>query len=187
MSKKILNRKILSITLIAVLAIVVISGCTAPKEVHTINYNGRIITFRADLNKARLVPVSPDEITLKNLFLNSSVNTINLTFVDNTTENGFYAVGAYELTYKLTLIKNDLGLNYNVSVTPVESPEQLVPMNNTVYVFFAGPSQSDETSVKVEDNKVFVNARSFAEINRKYTDLDLAVDKILLILMEDAS
>jgi hypothetical protein len=183
----IMNKKLISITLLAVLAIVIISGCTAPEEVHTLNYNGRLTSFRADLNKARLVPVHPSESVIEPLFLNPSVKTINLTFVDNFTENGFYAVGAYELTYKLTIIKNTLGLNYNITVTPVESPDQMIPLNDTVYIFLAGPSQSDETSVRVVDNKVFVNARSFAEINRKYTDLDLSIDKILLLLMEDKS
>lgn len=164
--------------------ILMICGCISQyRPVHSIEYNGMITTFRADLNKASLVPVYPNEEALKNLIFSKHLEVINITFVPNSAENGFYAVGSFELSYKLGLIRQARGLNYSVNATPVNNASELADLDRTVYIFLAGPSQANETSVRVEGNTIYISGASIEQENRKYTDIDLAIDKMLLVLM----
>ena len=42
---------------------------------------------------------------------------------------------------------------------------------------------SDETSVTLKDNIIYIKGKDFSEVDRKYTDLDLATGKFLMVLM----
>jgi len=174
------------ILIIPILLGVLVSGCIFQEaEIHSIEYDGLITHFRADLNKARLVPVYPGEGELRNLVFDEGLEIINITFIDIQKENGFYAVGSFELGYKLNLIKNAEDLDYVVNASIVTSREDLVPVDGMLYIFLAGPSLADETSVRLEDGVIVLSGRSFEEVNRRYGDLDLSIDKLLLILMEE--
>lgn len=117
-------------------------------------------------------------------------------------------VSSYELTFKLVIIYKYYfqGLG-TINVTENQDSQetclyfsqtkrtvciQSVSLNSTSEItsnefehaiLLLGPSQTNETSVRVEDNIIKVSGKSFEEDTRKYTDLDLAVDKILLVLM----
>ena len=52
-------------------------------------------------------------------------------------------------------------------------------------VLLLGPSQTNQTFVTVRGFVITAEGSDFSKVNRTYTDLDLAVDKIILTLMED--
>ena len=167
-----------------ILMIVFLSGCISqPVPNHKLEYNGISTTFRADITKALLVPVYSDEVQLKDLLLNKNISSINVTFIANDSENKYYAVGAFEIGYKLSLVKQKENLNYTVNATEILSLDDMIPLENTVYVFLAGPSQANETRVDINISIITVSARNLEKPYGKYTDLDLSIDKMLLSVM----
>jgi hypothetical protein len=150
-------------------------------------FAGVTLHFRANLNEAKNIPVYPDEESLKKVLLNPDVLGIGIAFIPNETENPYYLADAYELAYKLTIINK----YYFQRVKPIAT----IPLNDTTEVFdFAsyerpvilllGPSQTGVTAVTVRGFVIFAEGENFSEVERTYTDLDLAVDKILLVLMD---
>jgi hypothetical protein len=179
-----MNRKILIVPIL--LTVILFSACISQYEQsHTLRYDGSYTDFRSDLNKARLVPVYPSESVLKELILTPDLQQINITFIDNRTENGYYAAAAFEIGNKLTRIKIANNLDYTINASIITSVEDMIPIDGMVYLFLSGPSQSNETSVLVDNSIVFLSCKEFGDPSRKYSDLDLSVGKMLITIMED--
>lgn len=77
----------------------------------------------------------------------------------------------------------------------VEKCFKSLPLNSTSEAFqmssqyepvilLLGPLQTNLTLVSVRDYVITAEGKDFSEVNRTYTDLDLSVDKILLVLMD---
>jgi hypothetical protein len=67
---------------------------------------------------------------------------------------------------------------------PVNSTDELNSNPMEPVILLLGPSHADQTAVSIYDFLITLEGESFEEVDRKYTDLDLAVDKMLLVLME---
>ncbi len=169
----------------SLILIILVSLCISTNPFQR-EFAGVTLHFRANLNEAKNVPVYPNEESLKNTLLNPDVSRIKIAYIPNETENPYYLADAYELAYKLTIINE----YYFQKVKPIIT----LPLNKTTQAFdFAsydepvilllGPSQTNLTAVTVRGYVIFVEGKSFLEINRTYTDLDLSVDKVLLVLM----
>lgn len=166
-----------------VLAIILISGCAS--NPYQMNFAGNDIVFRANLLKAREIRVYPDEQALKQLLLSPDIEKIKIAFVSNDEENGFFAVASYELGFKLTKAYTFYYQKNPVfESTPINSTAELKPSKTEPILFLLGPKTgANQTAVTVKDNLVVLEGKDFSEINRRYTDLDLAVDKLLLAIM----
>ena len=66
---------------------------------------------------------------------------------------------------------------------PINSTDELVPTSIEPIILLLGPSHTNNTLVSVKDNLITLEGSNFTEIGRKYTDLDLAVDKMLLVIL----
>jgi hypothetical protein len=169
-------------------------------------YAGDVRNFRANLNEARKVSVYPDEDTIRSILLNPEVYKINIAFFPNETENSFYLVTTFEITNKMTIVFRHL-LGEEVQIFEDEDGStcvifypnrqvrcfKSVPINSTdelnsnpvePSILLLGPSHANQTAVSVYDFMITLEGESFEEVNRTYTYLDLAVDKMLLVLME---
>ena len=182
-----LSRPYYSVLIIIIL--ILISGCIQ-KQVNEKEreFAGETLHFRANLTEADLVPVYPDENYVKGLFFKPKLGKIQIAFIPKDGENGFYGVAGYELAYKLVKINQ---YYFQQTVIPVEtlqlnSTGEINKLTNEegMNILMLGPSNAKETSVKVEGNLVILSGVDFSEVDRDYTDLDLAVDKFLLILMD---
>jgi len=150
-------------------------------------FAGIKINFRANLDEAQKIPVYPDEKGLIFTLLDNNVKEIGIAYIPNDTENAFYAAASYELTFKLTVINKYYfdQVKYIDSI-PVNSTEEAFNISNNTrpIIMLLGPSNANSTSVNVNGYLIIAQGKSFGETNEKpYTDLDLAVDKILLVLM----
>lgn len=198
------------IALVALVAAIVLiayfSGMTQVSEdPYSLYYDGEKRLFRGNLIEANKTPVYPSEEAISNIILNPEVYKIQIAYIPNSTENAFYLTASYELTMKLGLIYRhyftsqpqvfkdidnstcmlfyeDMQTRCFKSVA-INSTDELVPTPVEPVILLLGPSQEDQTSVRVENNLIILSGASIDESNRTYTDLDLAADKMLLVLM----
>lgn len=167
--------------------------------------------FRANLIEAEKIPVYPNSNSLKNVFLESNVNKINIYYIDGK-ENGFYGTSAMEFTIKMGLIykyynggegytfgdgnkenclyfyKTEKSVCFDIEA--LESADNISSIKSSpssIAVLLLGPPFSSKTAITADNYTVTVEGKSFDETNRQYTDLDLAVDKLLLVLMKENS
>ena len=175
------------------------------KDPNSLYYEGENRVFRANLIEANKTPVYPNEASVANLLLSPEVYKIQIAYIPNVTENAFYLTASYEITSKLGLVYrhyytsqpevfkdsdnsscllfyDDMQTRCFKSVA-INSTDELVPTPVEPVILLLGPSQEDFTAVNVENNMIKLSGASIDESNRTYTDLDLAVDKMLLILM----
>ncbi|MCD6476866.1 MAG: hypothetical protein J7K26_01715 [Candidatus Aenigmarchaeota archaeon] len=174
------------IALLGIILIIMISGCIG-SPVTKYEFAGKTLNFRADLREAEKINVYPDEQTLWNMLMGPYVRIIHIGFYPNDTENPYYTVAAYELSYKLQYI-NDVYWGPNqVEIKPMilNSTKDLMLANEVEpIILMLGPSKANETSIRIDNYLITVSGKDFSEIDRTYTDLDLAVDKLLLVLMK---
>jgi hypothetical protein len=173
--------------LVLLLVVVVISSGCVTQNPYRLNIGGKDIDFRANLNEAKKVPVYPSELEIKKALLGTDVEKVRIAFISNDTENSYYAVDGFEISYKLGTIYN---IVFGQSL-PIES----FVANNTAeifanatakepIIFMKGPGAgATKTQVTLVNNTIIVEGPDLTEEGRDYTDLDLAVDKLLLVLL----
>jgi len=180
------------------LLVVLIAGCIGQIDDNQLTgyrmtYAGQTLTFRANLQEASAVSIN-DPNAARQMLFDLNVKKIYIAYLPsdksfvsvtgNATYNGLYRVVGMELAGKLGAI---WGANFHEYV-PVEA----VALNSTaeaaslatpetpVILVEAGASV---TEVEVGDNMIAVRGANLDEVGRDYTDLDLAADKLLLVMM----
>lgn len=167
---------ILSITLMLLVA-----GCVAQSSPNRRAFGSTHLNFRANLDNASAVPIYPSEDVLLQTLYDPGIKQIHIAYIPNDTENGYYAVTGYELAYKLVFgYKAFFGEAPNVSALELNTtPEQPAP--DVVIIWMRGPGAgANQTDVMVIDNIITVEGANLSSEERKYTDLDLAADRLLL-------
>jgi hypothetical protein len=194
---------VLALIVVAIVYFLNVTQITA--DPYILYYDGNTMHFRGNIIEANKTPVYPSEESVKDLLLSPDVYKIQIAYVPNESENAYYLAMTYEITSKLSLVyrhyytgqvqtfKDTDGssclLFYDDTQTrcfksvAINSTQDLVPTPVEPAIILTGPSRANETSVNVENNVITLSGRSFDESNRTYTDLDLSVDKMLLILM----
>lgn len=167
--------------------------------------------FRANLIEAEKVPVYPDSNNLRNVFLGGNVSKINIYYIDGK-ENGFYGTSGMEFTIKMGLIykyynggegytfgegnrenclyfyKTEKSVCFDIeALKNAGNISSIKSSPSSIAVVMLGPPFSGKTAVTANNYTITVEGKSFDETNRQYTDLDLAVDKLLLVLMKETS
>lgn len=179
-------KKIILLTLL----VIFISGCVEPYNPFQREFAGIKLNFRANLDEARNVPVYSNETSLRDVILNENVEEIGLAYIPNDTVNSFYLAASYELAYKLTVInKYYFNKTKPIDSIPVNSSSEALFMASVQkpIIMLLGPSETNSTLVNVSESFIEVQGKSFDETNRTYNDLDLATDKLLLVLMENSA
>lgn len=173
--------------------IVLIAGCAeTPQDPFQRTFGGVDLHFRANLNEAENVPVYPNETALRSVLLNKNVEEIGIAYIPNDTENSYYLAASYELAYKLTII-NRYYFNETKTIDsiPVNSSLEALSMASfqKPIIMLMGPPETNQTLVNVVGYLITVQGNSFeeSELNRTYNELDLATDKLLLVLMNEIS
>ncbi len=175
------------------------------KDAYSLYYAGDTRHFRANLFEANKTVVYPYEDAIKNVLLNPNVYKIDIAYIPNETENANYLASSFEITNKLGLVyrnyfdeqpsvfKDDDGsscmLFFQEKKTkcfkslPINSTDELIPTDVEPAILLLGPSRTNQTGVTVKGNLITLEGKDFSQVNRNYNDLDLMVDKILLVLM----
>ncbi len=178
------------------------------KEIHEMRYGNLLLHFRADLRKAANVPVIPSETVVRKMLLSENLHKVTIALPDVKFHAGYYGAAAFELSFKLTVIYNSLYsmfshpkvfekenatcLYYADSLKEIcigkiifSNIRELKAKKGEVIIALLGGGYANTTSVRAfpEKNLILVEGRSVNETGRGYTDLDLAVDKLLLVLI----
>jgi hypothetical protein len=175
------------------------------RDPYSLYYEGDARNFRANLFEANKTPVYPNENAIKNILLNPEVYKIYIAFFPNESENAFYAATSFEISNKLGLVYRHYykGQTENFKdedesscmlfsedeqircfkSLPINSTDELVPTTIEPVILLLGPSHANQTAVTVNNNLIILEGKNFSEIDRNYNDLDLATDKMLLVLM----
>lgn len=173
------------IYIILILSIVLISGCV---DNYQKTYAGETFHFRADLSEAQKVNVIPDEQAIVDLLLRENIQKINIAFIPNETENAYYGAASFEIGFKLTVVYHNLfNKTIEMESLPLNTTDQAKLFSSPAepVILLLGPSQTDQTLVTVSENLITLEGKSFDEEERTYNDLDLATDKMILVLMEE--
>ena len=137
------------------------------------NYKGTLLKFRTDLREAKKVYVYPNETSIGYLLWKSNPKNVTIVF-KNTNDIKLTSVEAFEIAYKLQLAYLKENANVKISAEEVKSFRNL-PHNST-FIALLPPSISNETSVKVKDNIIFISGKTQKEF-------DLAVVKFLTVFL----
>lgn len=175
------------------------------KDAYSLYYAGDTRHFRANLFEANKTAVYPNEDAIKNVLLNPNVYKIDIAYIPNETENANYLASSFEITNKLGLVyrnyfneqpsvfKDEDGstcmLFYQEKQTrcfkslPINLTSEAVSTDVEPIILLLGPSMANQTGVTVKNSLIVLEGKDFSQTNRNYNDLDLAVDKMLLVLM----
>jgi len=182
------------IIILAILVIMLTSACIgqAKSSPYKLGFSGTTLTFRANLEEAAKTPVN-DIKGLRDLFLDPNVEGVQLAYVPNQsaaprggTITGFYLVDGYELAYKLTAIYGTyFGEAVPVTTLTLNSTGEALNFatKETPVILMQAGQGPTEVRLSSDDSIVYVSGADMTQDGRDYTDLDLAVDKLLLVLM----
>lgn len=173
-------------TILLIFLVVAISGCIA--DPYKARIGDRDVQFRSDLNEARRISIYPDESAARSLLLDPQKLTVGVVYVSNNYSiNGYYFADAWEFEFKFTkIIKERIGVAKNLvtlNITDISELETVKEENELDAIVFL-EAFSNETSVRIDGDIVYVRGKDMSQQpRRKYTDLDLAVDRLLLALL----
>jgi len=171
-----LTVKRITILIISLILLVLIVYKLSYKPITKINYFGRIFEFRDDIKLAKKVRATPDEKAIHNLFWNESLKRITIVFKPIESQTGYYAVEAFELSNKLSLMYLLNGRKIGFESENVTSYENITSNQNELKIILIHPLLTNKTLIEAKDNLVFVFARN-------ERDFDLATIKLILIAM----
>lgn len=154
-------------------------------------FAGLTLNFRANLNEAEKINVYPNETVLRDVILNNNVEEIGIAFIPDEFENSYYLAASYDLAYKITVVnKYYFNIAKPIDSIPVNSSLEALSLatSKKPIIMLVGPSKTDSTLVNVVGYFITAQGKSFEkESEKSYNDLDLAVGKILLVLMKQTS
>ncbi len=197
-------------------AVILISACISGGAVYSIKFAGTDVNFRADLTKAEKVLLEPGPEEVRKVFFENPVELVRIAFVPSEENNGFYSVAGFELQYKTVLaykqfiftdnaiFQKELGKDCvyfekrfsGAVATQRRICFEVLILNETSEAFSLANESApiilmeagaEGTKVSVENNVVRIMGKDMSQNNRKYTDLDLAADKFLLVLLNESA
>lgn len=177
MVKIAINRKQLIIFIVIIVCVAVVARVylTLPRPITTYNLDGLEFKFRADLRQANNIPVYPDEEAIRDIIWNPEIQTLTIAYV-NSSDNTIVAANAFEITYKLKLIYLILNLDVNITGEEVNSYSNLTATSENPIIALIPPIFTSETLVKVEDNIIYIKAKT-------YEEFDLTTVKVLMVAL----
>lgn len=200
-------KALIAIIIVITVAGILLYGFQPTQNPYQKEFGGETRNFRANLIEAEKVPVYPGADALRVVFLSGNVSKITLYFPEDN-ESGFYIAPVMEFIVKMGTIykyyRGDEGFLFGdegrenclyfyadgSSVCFESKPVKTIDASNIASseqnpaILLLGPPFSNKTAVTITNNMITVEGKSFDETNRKYTDLDLATDKLLLELMK---
>ncbi len=183
------------IMITALILITVSASMCLEKEVsgtYEYNYYGTEMKFASNLEEAQNITVLPDDATLRNTIFSYDVATLQIGVYQNDTEAPYTIkslVGFSSKYAKMSLTRWDYDMTGKVNTIILNDTSQVI--NATAEepaILIMGPAFGQDTKIVVEDNVVKVYAKDLTAKQGKYVtynDLDLALDKIILVLAEE--
>lgn len=175
------------IVLIAVVSVLIILAYIAynflPKPVYKVDYNGNLLTFRADLREANKVPVYPNRVALYYELRGGLAQNVTIVFLPVEGENGIYSAEGFEITFKLGVLFKLLGKNVTFDSRNVSSYQYLPGKIQNPIIAIVPPRFSNETAVRLDGHVITISGLPNNDVNNPYKNLDLATIKFLMVML----
>ena len=179
--------------IIWLLAIVLISGCV---ENNNGTYDARYINtdlpFLSNLDIAQNISVYPDEDTLRHVLFGYQVVGLQFAYYDKNEEAPLYMKSLMSFTSKYTKMNFDrwhYDISKQITAVMLNSTEDLLnATEENPAILLLGPDFGEETHIDVQGSIVMVYGKDLTLRDgkyAKYSDFDLALDKIILVLMKE--
>ncbi len=204
------------IILLLLVAVIFSAGCITGKAVYSIKFAGTDVNFRADLTQAEKISLEPGPEAVRQTFFKNPVESVRIAFVGDDENSGFYGVAGFELQYKTVLAYKQfiftdkaiaqtedgaqciyfekvfvggIGTQRRICFGSIvlNSTEEAFALANESAPIILMEAGTEETKVSVENNVVRIMGKDMTQQGRKYTDLDLAADKFLLVLLNESA
>lgn len=144
-------------------------------------------SFRSDLRKADKIPVYPADESIYNevrstyrILLYPSGNVVDLKNItieyETVDQKGIYAVEAFELTYKLSMMYRMLGVQAYFDSKEIDSYQNVNGSANNLVIVLVHPNFTNETNVRLVNHAVFISGKNLQEF-------DLATVKFLMVAL----
>ncbi len=176
-------KKMLPVALLLV-AVAVTSGCLGQDEgvgPRQMVFDGNVMNFRTPLAEAAGVQMESENSTIR--YMLGEPRPIAIAYVPDDSLNGFYAVDTFEIGYKLSVYyKARFGEIPDIVSLPVSGIGEAYNITDRVVIFLEG--NATKTTVYARANVIRVSGADMTENGRDYTDLDLAVDRMLIAVMQ---
>lgn len=176
------------IVLIAVVSVLIILAYIAynflPQPIYKVDYNGNLLTFRADLREANKVPVYPNRVVLYYELRGGLAQNITIVFLPVEGENGIYSAEGFEITYKLGLLFKLIGKNVVFDSRNVSSYKYLPGKIQNPIIAIVPPRFANETAVRLDGHVVTISGLPDNDVNNPYKNLDLATIKFLMVMLD---
>ena len=156
-----------------------------PKPIKSWNYRGTVLHFRADLRKADKVPVYPGETQVYLDTMHPLVKNVTIALKGaGKDEYGYYAIEAFEITYKMkiaymSLVGSAEGGASEAPTFNVEEVEQYANLPGKIQnpiIALVHPIYANETAVRNEGHVTYISGKT-------YDDWDLATTKFLMVVL----
>jgi hypothetical protein len=152
--------------------------------IYSLNYYGTKISFRINLRDVKDVAVYPNEKAVRDEIMNQFVENITIVYKPNESINSHYAVEVFEIVNKLAVAyKLRFGYMPNFNVVNVTSYENLTATSNNPKIALVHPIYSNETSVRLEGNVIYIKGKNATSWQDQLGNFDLAVVKFLIIAL----
>lgn len=169
------------------------SGCLGRNTIegtYEINFYGNELLFNSNLDVAKDIRVEPDEQTLKQALIGYEVIGMQFAYYNNDTEAPYYIKALVPFASKYTKLNKiiwDYDITDKFEYIILNSTDEL-PNATMQYpaIMLIGPAYTDETYIKLENNIIKIYAADLSLRQGKYaqyTDYDLALDKVILTLI----
>ena len=172
-------------TTVIILFVFLVSACVA--DPYYKEFMGQPFNFRADLSIAEKVPLERKP-GINLLRFTNAIERIHVAYYADTADTNIYGVAVVELGSKLASFYGlQFGYLPEITLLPLSNSSELDSYNSPIepVILLLGEDRTNMTSVGLlNDNVVLLQGKSFDLANRKYTDLDSAVARLILSLME---
>ena len=171
-----------SILIVSILLALFIQQVKLP--IYSLNYYGTKINFRINLREAKDVAVYPSEEAVRDEIMNQFVENITIVYKPYELINSHYAVEVFEIVNKLAVAyRLRFGYLPNFNVVNVTSYENLTATPNNPKIALVHPIYSNETSVRLEDNIIYIQGKNAKSWQEQLRNFDLATVKFLIVAL----
>jgi hypothetical protein len=172
-----------SILIVIILIALLVSQIKLP--IYSLNYYGAKLSFRINLRDVKDVTVYPSEKAVRDEIMNQFVENITIVYKPNESINSHYAVEVFEIVNKLAIAyRLRFGYIPNFNVINVTSYENLMAVPSNPKIVLVHPIYSNETSVRLEDNVIYIQGKNAVSEKEQLRNFDLAVVKFLIVALE---
>lgn len=157
--------------ILLVLALVILSGCAQKNELMQLKINGENYDFSEDIRQSIKIPVQ----NVSEIY--SMLKNQNIVIAFNGSsgkDNGYFAVAAYNLVFKMSKYRAQEGMPANFSSAVFEN--LTVQKDDTVIIFKGPNTGASENSVSLAGNIIVVQGMT-------YKNITLASDRLSLLML----